>query len=203
MGHGRWHRALWNRDAAVPPIKRRSQRDWIVMGTLALLTATQAVFLGNRILGRDSEQNEITVGRDLSQVSLERVDGTPVSLADGYNTLLLVFDPECVHSRKVAVMWKEWLTAVPRESRVLALSSGSHPSAIVYARDQEWPVEVVSVKTDAGGGGYALVRRAPWVYAIGGDGRVLAGGHGRKLSGVARALAHNPDIVMRYAGGGG
>lgn len=203
MGHGRWCRALWNREATVLLIKRGSRGDWIIAGALTLLAVTQGAFIGNRMFGRDSDEHEITVGHDLSQVSLERADGTELDLSDGQNTLLLVFDPECVHSGKVAAMWKQWLKAAPRADRVLALSAGSLRSANAYARDQEWPVEVVSIGTDAAGSrSHALVRRAPWVYALGGDGRVLAGGHGRKLPEVARALAHNRDIVMRYAGGG-
>ena len=203
MGHDRRHRTSWNRGAPASLIERRSRRDWIIMGALALLAVTQAAFIGNRMFGRDSDENEIRVGRDLSQVSLERADGTRLDLADGQNTLLLVFDPERVHSRKVAVMWKEWLTADPGKNRVLALSAGSLPSANAYARDRQWPVEVVSVKTVAGGGGHALARRTPWVFAVGGDGRVVAGGHGRKLPEVARALPRNRGIAMRYAGGGG
>ena len=101
-------------------------------------------------------------------------------------------------------MWREWLTAGARPDRVLALSAGSLHSANAYARDQEWPVEVVSIGTGAAGSrGHALTRRAPWVYAVGGDGRMLADGHGRSLRKVARALPRSRSIVMRDAGGGG
>ena len=200
MGRGRSHRTSWNRGVTVPLNKRGSRRDWIVMGTLALLAATQAAFIGNRMLGRDSDENAITVGHDLSQVSLERADGTEVDLADGRNTLLLVFDPECVHSRRVAALWEGWLRAGPRAIRVFALSAGSLPSAHAYARVQQWRVEVVSTKTGAAGsGGHALTRRAPWVYAVDGEGRVVAVGHGRKLPEVARELPQSRDVVMRHA----
>lgn len=59
MGHGRWHRALWNREATVCFVKRGSRRDWIVMGALALLGAAQAAFLGHRMLGYDSDGSEV------------------------------------------------------------------------------------------------------------------------------------------------
>ena len=204
MGYGRSHWGRWNRETSVPLIARGSRRDWIIMGALALLAATQAAFIGNRILGRDSDENEIRVGHDLSQVSLKRADGTELDLADGHNTLLLAFDPECFHSGKVASMWKEWLSAGPRADRVFAFSPGSPPSANAYARDQKWPVEVVSIGTGAAGSrGHALTRRVPWVDAVGGDGRVVAGGHGRKLPEVARALLRNRDTVMLYAAGRG
>ena len=202
MGHGRSYGGSWNRAATVPLVRPRSRRDWIIVGALALMAVTQAVFIGNRLFGHNSDEHAIRVGHDLSQVALERADGTEFGLADGRNTLLLVFDPECVHSGRVAAMWKEWLSAGARGDRVLALSPGSLPSANAYAWDRHWPVEVVSVKTAAGNGVHALTRRSPWVYAVGGDGRVLAGGHGRKLPEVARALPHNRSIVMRYAGGG-
>lgn len=203
MGHGRSYGGSWNRAATVPLVRPRSKRKSIIVGVLALMAVTQAAFIGNRVFGHDLDEHEIRVGHDLSQVALERADGTEIGLAEGRTTLLLVFDPECVHSGEVAVMWKDWLTAGPRGDRVVALSPGSLPSASAYARDRRWPVEVVSVKTAAGGGVHALTRRSPWVYAVGGDGRVLVDGHGRTLPEVARVLAHNRSIVMRYAGGGG
>lgn len=128
-------------------------------------------------------------GAGIRQASC-RGNGALVGLADGRRTLLLVFDPDCAHSRRVADQWREWLATTRHDGlRVLALSAGSPSSAAAYAREQRWPVETVSVgRAVDQSGAHALTRRAPWVFAVGGGGRVLAGGHGRKLAEVARSV---------------
>jgi len=157
---------------------------------LALLAVAQTATVGKRFLGGATRDVEISVGYDLSAVSLRRANGALVGLADGRRTLLLVFDPDCVHSHGVAEDWREWLGATGHDGvRVLALSAGSPSGAASYARRQQWRVEVASIAGATGRNGvHSLTRRAPWVFAVGGDGRVLAGGQGRKLAEVAQAV---------------
>ena len=187
MAHGQTHRAGRNRSVAA---RRSARAPSALTATLALLAVAQAAVLGNRVLGGGGPEDEITVGDDLSAVSLLRADGSPAGLADGRGTLLLVFDPDCPHSREVAAMWRDWLSVGdPGRGRVLALSPAAPASANGYAREQRWRVEVVSIAGATDGNGvHALTRRAPWVFALDGDGRVLASGHGRKLAEVAREL---------------
>ena len=190
MAHGRNHQLVQKGQPlpGVPP--GATQRGRILMATLALLAVAQTAAVGKRFLDGVAREEETAAGHDLSAVSLRRADGTPAGLGDGRRTLLLVFDPECAHSRGVAEDWREWFGAPGHDGiRVLALSAGSPSSATAYAREQQWPVEVVSIGGAMGQSSvHPLTRRAPWVLAVGGDGRVLASGHGRKLAEVAEAL---------------
>ena len=164
------------------------------MASLALLALAQMAAIGKRMVGSGTREDETAAGRDLSAVTLRRANGALVGLADGHRTLLLVFDPECAHSRRVADDWRKWLgTSRDDGVRVLALSAGSPNSAAAYAREQQWHVEVASIAAAPGRNGvHSLTRRAPWVFAVGGDGRVLASGHGRKLAEVARTVGTAP-----------
>lgn len=135
------------------------------MATLALLALAQTAAVGKRFLGGVTREVEITAGHDLSAVSLRRANGALVGLGDGRRTLLLVFDPECAHSRGVAEDWREWLGAPGHDGiRILALSGGSPSAATAYARKQRWNVEVASVAGAPRGrdGVHALTRRVPW-----------------------------------------
>ena len=187
MAHHRTHQSILKWTAAARRSPRTRQRGRILMATLALLALAQMAAVGKRMVGSATREDETAAGRDLSAVTLLRADGTLVGLADGHRTLLLVFDPECVHSRRVAGDWRKWLeTSRDDDVRVLALSAGASSSAAAYAREQQWHVEVASI---AGATGrkevHSLTRRVPWVFAVGGDGRVLASGHGRRLTEVA------------------
>ena len=189
MAHSRNHQSVRNRAASARRFPRPTQRGRILMATLALLAVAQTAAVWKRSVHGGNREDEITAGHDLSAVSLQLADGTLAGLADGRGRLLLVFDPDCAHSRNVAAMWRDWLSAGdPGRDRVLALSSASLPSATAYAREQRWRVGVASIAGEGGGNGlHSLTRRAPWVFAVSGGGRVLATGHGRKLAEVARA----------------
>ncbi len=146
MAHRRTHQSILKWTAAARRFPRTRQRGRILMATLALLAVAQMAAIGKRMVGSATREAEIATGHDLSAVSLRRANGTLVGLADGHRTLLLVFDPECAHSRQVAEDWRKWLGTTGDDGvRVLALSAGSPASAAAYAREQQWHVEVASI----------------------------------------------------------
>ena len=186
---GRHHRSIlkWGGARFLTRIVRR---EGIVVAMLALLATAQAAVIGKRMLDDHTRHDEIKAGDDLSEVSLRRADSSLVGLGGGRTTLLLVYDPECAHSDRVAAGWREWLE---REdygaNQVFALHVGARSLAEAYSRGQRWPIEVVSGESSVDGSGeQALTRRTPWIFAIDEDGLVVASGHGRKLPQVARAL---------------
>ena len=131
----------------------------------------------------------VTAGQDLGSVVVRQTDGLPQQLGMVGPALLLVFDPECAHSRQIASVWSDWLKATSTHHRVVAVSSGTVSEAAAYARASDWPVQVVAI--DLANGleqSRALVSRTPWVFAIDDQGRVLDEGHGSRLEEVARAL---------------
>jgi len=69
------------------------------------------------------------------------MDGSPQELGMIGPALLLVFDPECAHSRRIASVWSEWLNASTIDHRVLAVSRGIVSEAAEYARASDWPVQ--------------------------------------------------------------
>ena len=139
----------------------------------------------------DSQVQLIPAGYDLSSVTARHGDGTVANLAAGRATLLLVFDPDCAHTRRVAPAWSSWLAGRESEGyRILAVSPGPLADAIDFANEHHWPIEVVSVEGPAGEPGASdLTRRTPWVIALDQEGRVVTDGHGNGLPEVARALS--------------
>ena len=131
----------------------------------------------------------VTAGQDLASVVVRQTDGPPEELGMIGPALLLVFDPECAHSRQIASVWSDWLKAAATDHRVVAVSRGTVSEAVTYARASDWPVQVVAV--DLANGleqSRALVRRTPWVFAIDHEGRVLYEDHGSRLEEVAEVL---------------
>ena len=158
-----------------------------VLTLLSVLAVGQVVALERRAARPDPLDPPVTVGDDVSELVLRDAGGAAIDLGASYETLLLVFDPDCAHSARVADAWAAWLAG--RDSgrpRTYAVSSGPLPEAVRYARDMRWDVRVASV--DATGGEHALTRRTPWVFAVGAEGRVVADGHGSRLAEVARAI---------------
>lgn len=148
-----------------------------VVAVLALLAAVQAAVIGKRMLDDHARHDEIEVGDDLSEVSLWRADRSLVGLGGGRTTLLLVYDPDCAHSDRVAAGWREWLERGDYgANQVFALHVGSRSLAEAYSVRQRWPIEVVSGESGVEGSGVqALTRRTPWVFAIDEDGLVVIG----------------------------
>lgn len=131
----------------------------------------------------------VTAGQDLGSVVVRQTDGSPQELGMAGPALLLVFDPECAHSRQIAPLWSEWLKTTAIDHRVLAVARGTVSEAVAYARASGWPVQVVAVDLATGlEQSRALVSRTPWVFAIDDEGRVLDEGHGSRLEDVAEVL---------------
>ena len=158
-----------------------------VLTLLSVLAVGQVVALEHRTLRLDPLDPPVTVGDDVSELVVRDSGGATIELGAPYETLLLVFDPDCVHSARVAETWASWLARQDSgRLRTYAVSSGPLPMAVRYARDMRWNVRVGSV--GASGGEHPLTRRTPWVFAIGTDGRVVAEGHGSRLAEVARNI---------------
>ena len=158
-----------------------------VLTLLSVLAVGQVVALERRTPRLDPLDPGVTVGHDVSDLVVRDSDGAAIELGAPHETLLLVFDPDCVHTARVAESWASWL-ARPDSGRLrtYAVSSGPIPAAVRYAQEMEWNVRVGSV--DPTGGEHPLTRRTPWVFAVGTDGRVLAEGHGARLAEVARTI---------------
>ena len=157
---------------------------------LVVAAIAQAVALGAPTLVADSQGQLLPVGYDLSSLTARHADGTVANLVAGRATLLLVFDPDCAHSRRVAPAWSSWLAGRESEGyRILAISPGPLADAIDFANEHHWTIEVLSVEGPAGKpGANDLARRTPWVIALDQEGRVVTDGHGNGLPEVARAL---------------
>lgn len=130
----------------------------------------------------------VTRGHDLSDLSLRDSHGGLQGFGTGQPALLLVFDPDCAHSRRVAPLWTDWLEGrVHKGYQVIAISTG--PAATDYVRERQWPVIVTSTEPV----GHAITKRSPWVFAVDGEGRVVADGHGQNLPEVAQDLRSAGD----------
>lgn len=158
-----------------------------VLTLLSVLAVGQVVALERRTPRLDTVDPPLTVGDDVSELVVRDSGRAMIELGAPYETLLLVFDPECVHSARVAETWASWLARRDSERlRTYAVSSGPLPAAVRYAREAHWKVRVVSV--DGSGGEHPLARRTPWVFAVSAHGRIVAEGHGSRLAEVARAI---------------
>ena len=157
---------------------------------LTVLAIAQLIALSHRNPRAESPAPAVAVGDDLSSLVIRDSGGETIDLAGGYETLLLVFDPDCLHTTRVAEDWASWLAQGEAEAyRVIAVSSGVLSTAMGYARDKHWNVRVGGVEPDADGKGeHALMNRTPWVFAVRHDGKVVAEGHGIRLAEVAKAL---------------
>jgi len=169
---------------------RRAWRSRAVVTVLAVSLIGQVAVLLALVLDADSRPDPIPVGFNLSSVSVRHADGTLDEVGAGQPTLLLVFDPDCAHSRRVAPAWSSWLAGrEARRLRVLAISLGPLAEAIDFANEHLWAVEVLSLERPAGGtGATILTRRTPWLVALDQEGRVVTDGHGAGLAEMARAF---------------
>ena len=160
---------------------------------LVILAIAQLAALGNRL----APAPVVAVGDDLSAIRVSGADGTELPLVTGEAVLVLVFDPECVHSQRIAPEWRALLGDAREPANALAVSPGTHSSAREHAEASEWTFPVVTIDAGTlGSRAHALVSRTPWVFALDGDGRVLAEGHGSELPEVAKALTAAPSVSL-------
>ncbi|MXX73335.1 MAG: hypothetical protein F4205_13315 [Gemmatimonadetes bacterium] len=164
---------------------------------LTILAIAQTVVLGHRTSRPETLTPAVAIGDDLSSLVIKDSGGETVELGGGYKTLVLVFDPDCPHTTRVAADWASWLDEQKSEGhRTIAVSLGAPATVARCVRDKRWNVRVGTVEPAAEGKGeHALMQRSPWVFVVGGDGVVVAEGHGIRLAEVAHTI--------RVAGGAG
>lgn len=167
--------------------------------TLVAVAVAQAVVLAMR---GDSLRRNLavpTTGSDLSAALAMDADSEERSLIADGPVLILVFDPGCIHTHGVATLWRDWLRNAVVNYRVVALSAAPRSAATAYASNEGWPVSVLTVRADdPGNPSRALVSRTPWVVALDVHGRVVAEGHGSRVSEVARALRSSSSWPARH-----
>ncbi len=135
---------------------------------------------------------------DFSAFLAEDAAGRKRPLANDGPVLVLVFDPECAHTQRMAPAWSEWLRTAGAGLRVVALSGAPRAAASAYAARAGWRVPVLTAPAGLRGSPeHAAVSRAPWVFALDADGNVVAEGHGSRLSQVAGALGGTRRVVRR------
>lgn len=168
------------------PERSGARVNAVVITVLIAVAIAQLANSALRLSSLDPDRGFVKTGHDLSAVSVPLSDGTVAELGDGRRSLLLIFDPDCVHSNEIAPKWSAWLSALDRDgTRVLAVSPGSFSQASGYARDQQWSVKVGTLGGTEDGAS-VLGARTPWVFALDQDGRVVEEGHGSRLLEVAR-----------------
>lgn len=149
-----------------------------------------------QIVGIVSGRNEpppgdpVEIGDDLSLMSLEYSDGTIAALDPTHPMLLLIFDPDCVHTSRIAPLWSSLLASGAIEGlTVLAVAPGPVAAAAEYARAQRWGVVVAATTgSEDPPGIHPVTRRTPWVVAVDSNGRVVHEAHGSRLTEVAGFL---------------
>lgn len=152
---------------------------------LATLAAVQFSLLVKGL--ETGSAGHVAVGDDLADVRLGNDDGRGSLL--GEFQLVLVFDPECAHSREVAPKWRGLLQDPDRPGGIVAVAPGSLEAAARHAEAHGWQVTVATVdRFRPGSREHALVSRTPWVFALR-NGRVVAQGHGDELAEVVAALS--------------
>lgn len=158
------------------------------LAALAILAAVQFLILADRLTPDDT--GHISIGDDLSALQVGDAAGRRLPL-DG-PLLLLVFDPECAHSRALASTWARLLHDAAMPAHILAVAPGSFDTAARYLKTHGWRVPLATLdRARPGSREHALISRTPWVFALR-DGRVVAHGHGDDLAEVAAAL---PDVA--------
>lgn len=159
----------------------------VVLASLTMLAIGQSVVVARRALRLDPP---VGVGDDVSDLVIRDSGGEMIALGAGQETLLLVFDPDCAHSARVADAWASWLADDDsRRPRTIAVSPGPLSASVRYAQDMHWDVRVGSVApSEDAADENTLTARTPWVFAIGDDGQVVAEGHGARLAEMARTI---------------
>ena len=118
----------------------------MIVPLLAVSAIGQAAVLRAPMFDADSRSDPIPVGYNLSSVAVRHADGTLGEVGAGQPTLLLVFDPDCAHTRRVAPAWSSWFAGEESDRlRVLAISLGPLAEAIDFANEHHWPFEVLSL----------------------------------------------------------
>lgn len=162
-----------------------SSRSTRTAAALTALAAVQFSLLADRL--ETGSAGHVAVGDDLSSVRVAGDHG-PGSLLGEFQ-LVLVFDPECAHSRQAAPKWRALLQDPDRPGGIVAVTPGPFEAAARHAAAHGWQVTVATVDGyRPGSREHALVSRTPWVFALQ-DGRVVAQGHADELAEFVAALS--------------
>ena len=103
---------------------RRPRR--VAIAGLAIVAVVQALAFAYVRAHTNGQSPLVTRGDDLSDLSLRDSNGALQELGEGQPALLLVFDADCAHSRRVAPFWTNWLESnVHKGHRVIAISTRS------------------------------------------------------------------------------
>ena len=172
----------------LPTIRAATRTSRTTVAILVLSAGVQGAALGLRAGSIDDRLDHISVGADLSSTAIQKTDGV-LTLGTGKHSLLLVFDVDCAHSRRIAPEWSAWLAAAKLEDlAVVAVSRGPLSAAVSYARQVGWSVQVGSVDPADSALAGAVTTRTPWVFAVDEHGRVVAEGHGARIDEVAQTF---------------
>ncbi|MCY4399953.1 MAG: hypothetical protein OXE96_11520 [Gemmatimonadetes bacterium] len=167
---------------------------------LAALAVIQFAFLSRP--PDSNRKGHVAVGDDLSGVLVRGADPIPRTLAGNGAVLVLVFDPECEHSRRVAAKWRAWLQSPGAPLNVVALAPGPFSRARDHAEDHGWTLPVLTVADGLPGSReHALISRTPWIFALDASGRVTADGHGSDLSAIAATVTRLPTAQFAARSG--
>lgn len=170
-------------------------RRALVPAGLTLLAAVQLVLLVGSDADADPPASPLATGKVLSDLRVRHADGDWRRLGSGGAVLVLVFDPECAHSRRIAPAWRDWMEGPGSGTDVVALSAADPSVSAAHAKANGWSVPVVSVDASVPGSPErALTRRTPWVFALDAGGTILAEGRGASVSEVAAVLAQYGNI---------
>jgi hypothetical protein len=170
-------------------IRGKAALAWSVL--LGVVLAGQLIVLGVRSRAEATSSTEDDL-RVRSLAVWDTVLGFPLQDAagverphtfarsDGRWTVVLAFKSTCVHCRRVAGLWHDWLTT-EHELDVVLLANEPHATAAAFAKEYEWQGSVYAVDATKHPRARALTSRTPWVFLISADGVLRYHGHGANL----------------------
>ena len=160
----RWERTVVNRGNR----ESLGARHWkgVKVALLIMLAIGQSIVVGQRILRVNPPDSPVAIGHDVSGLLVRDSGGETIELGAGDETLLLVFDPDCAHTARVAEAWASWLADEDSgRHRTIAVSPGPLSAAVRYARDSHWSVRVGAVESPQGRTSL-LMRTGRWLRRV-------------------------------------
>lgn len=111
----------------------------VALALLAVLAIGQSVVARQRVVRVAPAGSPVAVGDDVSGLMVRLSGGETFELGAGNEALLLVFDPDCAHTARVAEAWASWLADEDLgHHRAIAVSPGPLSAAVRYAREKTW-----------------------------------------------------------------
>lgn len=172
----------------------RANRTEVWIGGLVLLAGAQIGVLTWRhlatpetvVANRPVPYERLAIGDRLDALSGDLNAGGPTTFPlatdDRHYTLLLSFHSECAWCATIAPDWAAWLPGPGASLRTLAITRDDPQTAVAYAREKGWSVDVLSVTVGDGARSEGFfVARTPWVFLFDPQGRLLYHGHGADL----------------------